>query len=83
MTHDYGNLNFSDSFARSCNNTFATLAKELQAVDTNMLEDYAKQLSFTGPTGWHGDIYHYDDFKQVPEEDKWTNIFIGRGKKGS
>ena len=73
--HDYGSLNFSDSFARSCNNTFATLAKELQAIDTNMLEDYANQLSFTGLSGWHGDIYHYDNFKQVPEEDK-GRIFL-------
>ena len=46
--YHYGSLNFIDSFARSCNNTFATLAKELQAIDTNILEDYANQLSFIG-----------------------------------
>lgn len=79
--HDYGNLNFTESFARSCNNTFATLAKELQAIDTNMLEEYAEKLAFTGPSGWQGDIYHYKNFKQVPEEDKGRVFLTEEAKK--
>ncbi|WP_071395852.1 peptidoglycan D,D-transpeptidase FtsI family protein [Bacillus tuaregi] len=67
--YQYGSLNLSDSFARSCNNTFATLAKELQEKNSHMLEDYAKKLAFVGPSGWIGDIYHYEAFKQLPEED--------------
>ncbi|KAA9026391.1 peptidoglycan D,D-transpeptidase FtsI family protein [Niallia endozanthoxylica] len=67
--YQYGQLNMMDSFAKSCNNTFATLAKELQTKNPNILEEFAKKLSFVGPSGWEGDIYHYENFKQLPEED--------------
>lgn len=67
--YQYGQLNMTESFAKSCNNTFATLAKELQAKNPNILEEYAKKLSFIGSSGWEGDIYHYEDFKQLPNED--------------
>lgn len=78
---DYGNLNFADSFAKSCNNTFATLAKELQAMDPNMLEEFAGKLAFTGTSGWQGDIYHYDKFKQIGEEDKGRVFLTEEAKK--
>ncbi len=48
LQFNYGMLNFSDSFARSCNRTFGELAKELQKSDPNILEDYAAKLSLTG-----------------------------------
>lgn len=80
LQYQHGMLNFSDSFARSCNNTFATLAKELQKQDVNILEEYAKKLSFTGPVGWQGDIYHFEDFKQMPEEEK-GRIFLSEEAK--
>lgn len=80
LQYQHGMLNFSDSFARSCNNTFATLAKELQKQDVNILEDYAKKLSFTGPVGWQGDIYHFEDLKQMPEEEK-GRIFLSEEAK--
>ncbi len=80
LNYQYGNLDFLDSFARSCNNTFATLAKELKDVDPNLLEKYARKLSFIGPTGWKGDIYHYDDFKQIPDEDS-GRIFLSEEAK--
>ncbi len=69
LHYQYGQLNMDDSFAKSCNNTFATLAKELQEKNPNILEEFAKKLSFIGPSGWEGDIYHYEDFKQLPDED--------------
>lgn len=38
----HGMIDFTKSFAVSCNNTFATLAKELNEIDKNMIETYAK-----------------------------------------
>lgn len=78
---DYGNLNFTESFAKSCNNTFATLAKELQAIDKDILEKSAAKLAFTGRSGWQGDIYHYDEFKQVHEEDEGRVFLSEEAKK--
>jgi penicillin-binding protein 4B len=80
LTYQHGNLNFLDSFARSCNNTFANLAKELKDIDSNLLEEYAKKLSLIGTTGWKGDIYHYHDFKQIPDEDN-GRIFLSEDAK--
>ncbi len=79
--YDYGNLTFTDSFAKSCNNTFATLAKELQAIDRNMLEESAAKLAFTGKSSWQGDIYHYDEFKQIHEEDAGRVFLTEEAKK--
>ncbi|WP_066385734.1 peptidoglycan D,D-transpeptidase FtsI family protein [Neobacillus mesonae] len=73
--YDYGMLNFTDSFARSCNRTFGELAKDLQKTDSNMLEQFASKLSLTGSVGWQGDIYHTSDFKQLPDEDK-GRVFV-------
>jgi len=80
LNYQHGNLNFLDSFAKSCNNTFATLAKELKDIDANILEEYAKKLSFIGPTGWIGDIYHYNDFRQIPDEEN-GRIFLSEEAK--
>ncbi|MBY0123880.1 penicillin-binding protein 2 [Bacillus sp. S/N-304-OC-R1] len=80
LQFQYGMLDFNDSFARSCNNTFATLAKELKEIDPNILEEYADKLSLTGPVGWKGDIYHFSDFKQLQEEDK-GRIFLSENEK--
>lgn len=80
LNFQYGMLNFTDSFARSCNNTFATLAKELKDIDPNILEDYAEKLSLTGPVGWVGDIYHFTDFKQLQEEEE-GRIFLSEEAK--
>lgn len=68
--YQHGILNFTESFALSCNNTFGTLAKELKDIDENIIEDYAKKLSIIGPVSWEGDIYHFEEFKQIQEEDK-------------
>lgn len=81
LQYQYGMLNFSESFARSCNNTFATLAKELQKLDVNILEEYANKLSITGPVGWQGDIYHFEDFKQMPEEENGRVFLTEEAKK--
>lgn len=70
LKYNYGMLNFSNSFARSCNRTFGVLATELQKMNPHLLEDYAEKLSLIGLVGWHGDIYHTNDFKQLADEDK-------------
>ncbi|MDQ0269547.1 peptidoglycan D,D-transpeptidase FtsI family protein [Cytobacillus purgationiresistens] len=67
--YDHGMQNFNNSFALSCNNTFGTLAKELMEIDPNILEDYAEKLSLIGSVGWKGDIYHFEDFIQIQDED--------------
>ncbi|TRZ37487.1 penicillin-binding protein 2 [Niallia circulans] len=68
--YQHGMLNFTDSFAVSCNNTFATIAKDLQIIDEHMLEDYADKLSLTATVGWQGSIFHSSDFKQIQDEEK-------------
>jgi cell division protein FtsI/penicillin-binding protein 2 len=78
--YQHGMLNFNDSFARSCNNTFATIAKELKDIDSEVLEDYAKKLSLTGPVSWQGDIYHFSDFRQLQDEEK-GRVFLSEDAK--
>ncbi|MFJ7727036.1 peptidoglycan D,D-transpeptidase FtsI family protein [Neobacillus sp. NPDC097160] len=75
LKYDYGMLDFTNSFARSCNRAFGELAKELQKTDPHLLEDYATKLSLTGSVGWQGDVYHTTDFKQFSDEDK-GRIFL-------
>ncbi|GHH97108.1 peptidoglycan D,D-transpeptidase FtsI family protein [Neobacillus kokaensis] len=75
LKYDYGMLNITESFARSCNRTFGELAKELQKMNLNALEQTASKLSLIDSVGWQGDIYHTSDFKQLPDEDK-GRVFI-------
>jgi len=81
LVYDHGMLNFSDSFARSCNNTFGTLAKELKDIDPNILEEFAGKLSLVGTVGWSGDIYHFSDFKQIQDEQKGRVFLTEDAKK--
>lgn len=78
--YDHGMLNFTDSFARSCNNTFGTIAKELKEIDPNILEEYANKLSLVGSVGWNGDIYHFSNFRQLQEEQK-GRVFLSEDAK--
>ncbi|MDR7237289.1 peptidoglycan D,D-transpeptidase FtsI family protein [Neobacillus drentensis] len=80
LTYNYGMLDFTNSFARSCNRTFGELATELQKINPNLLEDYAEKLSLTGSVGWQGDIYHTNNFKQLSEEDK-GRVFLSEDAK--
>ncbi|MFP5113697.1 peptidoglycan D,D-transpeptidase FtsI family protein [Bacillaceae bacterium C204] len=70
LKYNYGMLDFTNSFARSCNRTFGVLATELQKMNPHLLEDYSEKLSLIGSVGWNGDIYHTNDFKQLADEDK-------------
>lgn len=79
----YGMLSFSDSFARSCNRTFGELAKELQKMDEDLLEDYAAKLSLTGTVGWKGEVYHTSHFKQLVDEDKGRVFLSDEARKDS
>lgn len=78
---NYGMLNFTDSFARSCNRTFGELAKELQQNDPHVLEDYAAKLSLIGSVGWQGNIYHTSNFKQFADEDKGRVFMSDQARK--
>jgi penicillin-binding protein 4B len=66
LKYDHGMLNFSESFARSCNRAFGELARELQEKDPGVLEKYAEMLSVTGGVGWKGDLFHLEDFWNRP-----------------
>ena len=64
--YQYGMLDVTDSFAKSCNNTFGTLSKEL---NPDALNSYAIKLGLIGPISWLGEVVHHKNFKQI-EEDK-------------
>jgi len=81
LKYNYGMLDFTNSFARSCNRTFGELAKELQKMDSHLIEDYAAKLSLTSSVGWQGDIYHTSDFKQLPNEDKGRVFLSDEARK--
>jgi len=68
--YENGTLNFTESFAKSCNYTFATLANELIESDSDVIEEYASKLGLIDPVGWHGDVFRFEDFKQLPSEYK-------------
>jgi penicillin-binding protein 4B len=63
-----GQLTFEDSFARSCNYTFGTVANEIFKKDPAFFETYAKKLGLIGPVGWSGDVFHFEHFRQLKEE---------------
>ncbi|MEH7156991.1 peptidoglycan D,D-transpeptidase FtsI family protein [Neobacillus drentensis] len=81
LKYNYGMLNFTDSFARSCNRTFGQLASELQKMNPHLLEDYANKLSLTGSVGWQGDVYHTNDFNQLADEDKGRVFLSDEARK--
>ncbi|MBO1514834.1 peptidoglycan D,D-transpeptidase FtsI family protein [Metabacillus bambusae] len=65
---DDGMLTLGRSFAKSCNYTFTTLAEELMEKDSNVIENTAEKLGLLGPVGWSGKVFHYQNFKQLPDE---------------
>lgn len=75
LKYDHGMLNFTDSFARSCNRSFGDIARELQEKDPTILERYAEMLSVTGGVGWKGDIFHLENFQQMQDEEE-GRIFV-------
>ncbi|VEF47705.1 penicillin-binding protein [Bacillus freudenreichii] len=65
---DLGQLNFEDSFARSCNRTFAELAGVLMEKDPMILENYARKLGLLESIAWKGDVFHLGDFSQFEHD---------------
>lgn len=63
-----GLLNFEDSFAKSCNYTFAKLAEEIMIDHPDYMEEYAGKLGLTTHNGWNGSVFHFGNFMQFPEE---------------
>ncbi|QDP40688.1 penicillin-binding transpeptidase domain-containing protein [Radiobacillus deserti] len=71
-----GSLTFTESYAQSCNRTFAILANELVKQDPTILETYADKLGLLEPVGWNGTVFHFSNFKQFPDEEPgkvWGN----------
>ena len=62
--HQKGQLTFEESFAQSCNATFAQLAKEMIISNPDIIEQYADNLGLLQPVGWTGDVFHFEHFKQ-------------------
>ncbi|MEK5310734.1 peptidoglycan D,D-transpeptidase FtsI family protein [Bacillus sp. FSL R5-0439] len=62
-------LNLTDSFSESCNYTFATLAERLIQTDDQIIEKTAAKLGLLDRTGWEGDVYHKQHFKQFDREE--------------
>lgn len=80
LEHPYGELNFADSFARSCNHTFGILAQDLQKMNPKTLEQYAEKLSLSGPAGWKGDVYHTRSFRQISDEEE-GRVFLSDAER--
>lgn len=77
-----GKLNFTESFARSCNRTFAALGNKLVQQDQNVIETYVEALGAGGTVGWKGSVFHMSEFKQLVEE-KSGIVWKEEGSKGS
>ncbi|AIK36399.1 MULTISPECIES: peptidoglycan D,D-transpeptidase FtsI family protein [Bacillus] len=65
-----GKLSFTESFARSCNRTFAVLGDELMQKDKHVMETYLEALGASEKVGWKGQVFHTSGFKQLIEEKK-------------
>jgi cell division protein FtsI/penicillin-binding protein 2 len=63
-----GMLNINQSFSRSCNNTFAILAKKLIELNENYFEDTLKALGGYDKIGWNNQVFHNANFAQIPNE---------------
>lgn len=63
-----GVLNFTDSFAQSCNWTFGELSVNLSKINPNLLEEYSEKLQLIGGSGWKGNIYHSEITQLNSEE---------------
>ncbi|MBY0597151.1 peptidoglycan D,D-transpeptidase FtsI family protein [Bacillus bingmayongensis] len=77
-----GKLSFTESFARSCNRTFAVLGNELMQKDKNVMETYLEALGASETVGWKGQVFHTPRFKQLIEEKKAT-VWNGEENKVS
>ncbi|WLR49947.1 penicillin-binding transpeptidase domain-containing protein [Bacillus tianshenii] len=63
-----GMLNFRESFAQSCNRTFAQLGNEMVKENPDIIEEYADKLGLLSSVGWQGDVFHIQSFTHFPEE---------------
>jgi penicillin-binding protein 4B len=67
---ELGMLTFDESFAQSCNRTFALLAKQFSKQDPQFFDTYAEKLGLLGPVGWRGDLFHFSSFQPLIREEK-------------
>ncbi|WP_096153265.1 MULTISPECIES: peptidoglycan D,D-transpeptidase FtsI family protein [Bacillus] len=64
-----GLLDFEASFAQSCNYTFAKLGQELENRHTGSIEGYSEKLGLLTEVVWQGDVFHFHEFHQLPQEE--------------
>lgn len=64
-----GQLNFEDSFAQSCNITFAELAWKLVKEDSAILEEYAEKMGAVGSVAWEDNLFHMEHFRQFDHDE--------------
>ncbi|MDX5475942.1 MAG: penicillin-binding protein 2 [Bacillaceae bacterium] len=64
-----GLLDIEASFAQSCNYTFAKLGQELENRQNGSIESYAEKLGLLTEVVWQGDVFHFHDFHQLPQEE--------------
>jgi cell division protein FtsI/penicillin-binding protein 2 len=64
--HQLGTLSFEESFAQSCNYTFTSLANQLLKEKPDSIEQFAGKLGLIQPVGWHGNVFHFQEFDQLP-----------------
>ncbi|MFC4320876.1 peptidoglycan D,D-transpeptidase FtsI family protein [Litchfieldia salsa] len=70
--YELGELNFTESFAKSCNYTFTKLAEEMIEKNPDVIEEFSNKLGIINPVGWHGDVFRLNDFKQMSGEYEGT-----------
>ncbi|MGB8002356.1 MAG: penicillin-binding transpeptidase domain-containing protein [Anaerobacillus sp.] len=63
-----GTIDLKQSFALSCNAAFTELGEELIQKDSDIIEKTAANLGISSTVGWSDSLYHYEEFKQFPEE---------------
>lgn len=81
LKYNHGMLSFEESFARSCNRTFGTIANELKEINPDIIETYAKKLGLIGPVGWQGSVFHLNKFLQLQDEEKGRVFLSEEAKK--
>ncbi|MEI5905745.1 penicillin-binding transpeptidase domain-containing protein [Bacillus spongiae] len=64
----FGQLNFKESFTKSCNAAFGELAVRLTRQNPKLIARYAEKLGVVGGVGWKGDFFHNHNYSQLEED---------------
>ncbi|RFU65799.1 peptidoglycan D,D-transpeptidase FtsI family protein [Peribacillus glennii] len=67
--HNFGFLDFEESFSRSCNRTFGEIAQELSVANPEIFDEYASKLGIKETAGWSAPVYHINPLTQFDSEE--------------